>query len=161
MNERGHVMNAVLLSIGMGYILNPSGTLEVFVTIAELSVPILAGALIPDIDTSFGTHRKTFHNFVTLGVFITFPLVFDNLHFVWIGVLTHYVLDLLGNVKGMAMFYPWPKFYDIPVGVTVDSKWTDLVTLLVTAFELVIIWLIIHVFAPSPFIDTLRALLGG
>lgn len=135
MNEKGHVVNAVLLSIGVGIILNPAIEPAVFTMIVEMGVPIIAGALIPDIDTTFGTHRKTFHNLPTLGLFLAFPLVFNNLHFMWIGVLTHYLLDLAGNVKGMALFYPWPTFYDIPVGVPVDSRWADVVTLLVRALN--------------------------
>jgi hypothetical protein len=48
------------------------------------------------------------------------------------------VLDLLGNVRGMALLYPLSEnFYDVPVGVNVDSRWADLVTVSVTALELV------------------------
>lgn len=161
MNEKGHVVNAVLLSVGISVIAHPRVDLALVVTIAEFGVPILAGSLIPDIDTTFGTHRKTIHNLPTLTVFVAFPLVFDNLHFVWIGVLTHYVLDLLGNVKGMAIFYPWPVFYDIPVGVSVDSRWADVVTILVSAVELGILAVIVHVLEPSPYLTTLRTLIGA
>jgi hypothetical protein len=101
--------------------------------------PIVFGALFPDIDTSCGTHRKTFHNVWVLGVAVAFPFVFGNLQYVWIGIGTHYVLDLLGNVKGMALFHPIPGFYDVPVGVNIRSRWADVVTLAVTAFELVVL----------------------
>lgn len=145
MNERGHVINAVLLAIGVSIILHPIPDRSILVAIPKFGIPIFIGALIPDVDTTFGTHRKTFHNLLTLLVFATFPIIFDNLHYVWIGVLTHYILDLLGNVRGMALFYPWPKFYDIPVGVPVDSKWTDVVTIIVTVVELGITAVLFHI----------------
>lgn len=143
MNKRDHVLNAVLLAIGMSLILAPEMDATTARTIAMVGVPVLLGAMVPDIDTSIGSHRKTLHNFLTLGVFAAFPFVFGNLHFVWIGVATHYVLDLLGNVRGMALFYPWPEEYDVPVGVTVDSKWADVVTLAVTAFEIGIFYVLL------------------
>lgn len=136
MNERGHVVNAVVISIGVGIILEWSISVGTIVTIAEVTPPILLGALFPDIDTSFGTHRKTFHNVWVLGIAIAFPSLFNNLHFVWIGITTHYLLDLLGNVKGVAFFYPFGEYYDIPIGVSTSSKWADVVTLAVTTFEL-------------------------
>ncbi|MGM0399231.1 MAG: metal-dependent hydrolase [Halobacteriota archaeon] len=143
MNKRDHVLNAVALAIGMGAILAPSFDEVTARTVAMVGLPVLLGAMVPDIDTSIGSHRKTFHNFLTLGAFAVFPFVFGNLHFVWIGVATHYVLDLLGNVRGMALFYPWPEEYDVPVGVTVDSRWATVVTMAVTAFELGIFYLLV------------------
>lgn len=139
MNERGHVVNAVLLSVGLGFILEQSISVEALEMVITVGPPIVLGALFPDIDTSFGTHRKTFHNVWILGLAISFPVFFGNLHYVWIGIATHYVLDLLGNVKGMGVFHPLPGFYDIPVGVNVNSKWADVVTLAVTAFELAVL----------------------
>lgn len=139
MNERGHVENAFLLSIGVGLILEPTASVAAVQSILVVAPPIVLGALFPDLDTAFGTHRKTFHNVWILLVAIAFPYFFDNLHFVWIGILTHYVLDLLGNQYGMGLFYPFGGFYDVPVGVNVDSKWADVVTLLVTAFELLVL----------------------
>jgi hypothetical protein len=136
MNEKGHVINAALLGVGVGVILDPSLTLGTARTVVTVTVPIVLGALFPDIDTTFGTHRRTFHNLAVLGVFVAFPALVDNLHYVWIGVATHYVLDLLGNVRGMALFFPYPTFVDVPVGVSVDSPWADVVTLAVTALEL-------------------------
>lgn len=140
MNERGHVMNALLVSIGLGFILEGTVSIGTLETIVKIGPPIVLGALFPDIDTSFGTHRKTFHNVWVLGLALAFPFVFNNLHYVWIGITTHYVLDLLGNVKGMGLFYPLPGYFDIPIGVSIDSKWSDAVTLSVTAFELVVLW---------------------
>lgn len=139
MNERGHVINAVLLSVGLGFILEQSISVDALVTVVTVAPPIVLGALFPDIDTSFGTHRKTFHNVWVLGLAIVFPFLFGNLHYVWIGITTHYVLDLLGNVKGMGVFYPLPGFFDIPVGVNINSKWADIVTLAVTGFELAVL----------------------
>jgi len=139
MNKRGHVVNAVLLSVGLGFILEQSVSVDALVMVLKVAPPILLGALFPDIDTAFGTHRKTFHNVWVLALAVAFPFVFNNLHYVWIGITTHYVLDLLGNVKGMGIFYPLPGFYDIPVGVNVNSRWADVVTLAVTGFELAIL----------------------
>ena len=139
MNEKGHVINAVLLGIGVGIILDPSLTTATAQQIGTVTVPIVLGALFPDIDTTFGTHRKTFHNAFVLAVFVSFPHLTGNLHYVWIGIATHYVLDLLGNIKGMAVFYPIPGYYDIPIGVPIDSRWADFVTVAVTAFELTIL----------------------
>lgn len=142
MNERDHVLNALGLSIGIAAILH--GNAPAPINFLAIGVPVILGALFPDIDTSFGTHRKTFHNVATLGAFLVFPVVFHNLHFVWIGVLTHYILDLLGNVRGMAIFYPIPTEYDIPVGVTVSSPWAGVVTVAVTAFELALAWVVVR-----------------
>lgn len=151
MNEGDHALNAVLLAVGLGVVLDPgldAGTLR---TVGEVSIPVVLGALFPDLDTSFGTHRKTLHNLLTLGVFAAFPLVYGNLHYVWIGVLTHFVLDLLGNVRGLAFLYPHPEEYDVPVGVTTDSRWATAVTLAVTAFELGAAVVIVHLpeYVPS------------
>lgn len=157
MNKREHVLNAVLLAIGMGLILAPAMDTTTARTVAMVGVPVLLGAMVPDIDTSIGSHRKTFHNFLTLGVFVAFPFVFGNLHFVWIGVATHFVLDLLGNVRGMALFYPYPEEYDVPVGVTVDSMWADIVTLGVTAFELAVFYAVVVAppIVPQPWVSGL------
>ena len=144
MNKRGHVVNAVLLSVGLAAMLSGSAGALTLWTILVVGVPVTLGALFPDVDTAFGTHRKTFHNLLTLGGFVAFPVVFGNLQYVWIGVLTHYVLDLAGNDRGMALFYPWPEEFDVPVGVRVDSRWADVVTLAVTGFELVVAWLLLE-----------------
>jgi hypothetical protein len=143
MNKRDHVINAALLAVGLGVALDPALDRGTVATVGAVSVPVVLGALFPDLDTAFGSHRKTFHNLLTLGVFAAFPLLFDNLHLVWVGIVTHYALDLCGNVRGMAVLYPWPEEYDVPVGVTVGSKWATAVTLAVTAAELAVIaaWL--------------------
>ncbi|ELY98698.1 membrane-bound metal-dependent hydrolase [Natrialba chahannaoensis JCM 10990] len=144
MNKKGHVLNAVLLSIGLGYLLEPSGSLETFEMIIAIGVPITLGAMVPDIDTAFGKHRKTLHNLPLLAGFMAFPYLFGNLEWVWVGILTHYVLDIAGSKRGIALFYPLLKTeYGLPVGVTVSSKRADLVTVLVTAGELVIAAIII------------------
>lgn len=153
MNERGHVANAVLLSIGIAVLLEGRLAVPTLTAIAAVGMPITLGALFPDIDTSFGTHRKTFHNIATLGAFVAFPLVLGNLHYVWLGVATHYVLDLLGTVRGMALLYPYPEEYDVPVGVAVSSWWSDAVTLAVTGVELAIIALVLHTGAHEPVLN--------
>lgn len=138
MNKDGHVLNAVLLSIGLGYVLEPAGDFTTFRTIAEVIIPVTLGALFPDVDTAFGRHRKTLHNLGVLGIFLAYPLVFDNLQFVWIGVLTHYVLDLLGSKRGLALLYPYEKEYSLPFGVATSSKYANAAMLAITLFELAI-----------------------
>jgi membrane-bound metal-dependent hydrolase YbcI (DUF457 family) len=152
-NKRGHVLNAVLLTVGLGYVLEPSGSEATFVTIAEVSVPVVLGALLPDIDTAFGRHRKTLHNLLVLGVIAAYPVLFGNLQWVWIGVLTHYVLDVAGTTRGIALFYPvWDREFDLPVGLPVDSKWSDALTVLITALEVAVIVGLVH-FAPPAVVD--------
>lgn len=144
MNKHGHVLNGFLLGIGLGFILAPAGNVETLRTIVAVTVPVSLGALFPDIDTEFGTHRKTLHNLLVLGMFFAFPFVFDNLHYVWIGVLTHYVLDVVGSKRGIALFYPFEQEYGLPTGVATKSRYTNVVTLLITASELVVVFAITY-----------------
>jgi membrane-bound metal-dependent hydrolase YbcI (DUF457 family) len=157
-NKRGHLINAALLSVGLAVLLEGATGAPTLRTLLVVGVPVTLGALFPDVDTAFGTHRKTFHNLPTLGVFVAFPVVFGNLQYVWIGVLTHYVLDLCGNVRGMALFYPWPEEYDVPVGVNVDSPWADVVTLAVTGVELAVVWAALETGAHAAVLDALGGL---
>jgi hypothetical protein len=160
-NKEGHVLNAVLLGIGLSYVLEPTGDVETFVTVAKVTIPVTLGALLPDVDTAFGKHRKTFHNLLTLGVFLAFPLYFDNLHWVWVGVLTHFVLDVLGSRRGIALFYPfWDAEFGSPTGVTTSSKYANVVTLVVTAFELAVAAVLVHV-VPELVQRVLRSLPGN
>ncbi len=144
MNRKEHVLNAALLSIGLGYVLQPSGDTITFYTIVEIGVPVILGALFPDVDTAFGKHRKTLHNLPVLALFYVFPMVFGNLRFVWIGVLTHYALDMLGSKRGLAWLYPYEKEFGAPFGVSVSSKHATIVTLLVTGFELLVAALVVY-----------------
>ncbi|MDZ5811762.1 metal-dependent hydrolase [Halorubrum sp. AD140] len=144
MNKDDHVINAVILGIGVGYLLAPTLGEPTLHAIVLVGIPIVIGALFPDIDTEFGTHRETFHNFVTLAVFLAFPIYFGNLFFVWMGVLTHFVLDLLGTKGGLALFYPATRHVSVPVGVTVDSRKARVVTLAVTGLELGVVWTLVH-----------------
>ena len=144
-NKRGHVLNAVLLGVGVGVLLHPDLDRATLFAVVEVCVPITLGALLPDVDTAFGRHRKTLHNLPVLVAVAAFPLYFDNLHFVWIGVLTHYVLDVLGTKRGIALFYPvWDREFRSPTGVAVDSRWTPVVLLLVTAVELGAVALVVY-----------------
>ncbi|WP_435063594.1 metal-dependent hydrolase [Halobaculum sp. EA56] len=137
MNKKGHVLNAILLAIGLAYILRPSGDVETFVTMAELFVPLVLGALFPDVDTAFGRHRKTLHNLPVLAVVLAYPIYFGNLQYVWIGVATHYLLDVLGSKRGIALFYPLlDTEYGLPIGVTTSSRWADTLTVVITLAEL-------------------------
>jgi hypothetical protein len=138
MDKRGHVLNAVFLAVGLGFILEPAGDVATFRTIAAVFVPLVLGALFPDVDTAFGKHRKTLHNLPILGVFLAFPVVFGNLQFVWIGIATHMLLDAVGSRRGIALFYPFSKTeYGFPTGVTTSHRHADAVTVVVTALELV------------------------
>jgi membrane-bound metal-dependent hydrolase YbcI (DUF457 family) len=148
MNKRGHVLNAALLAVGIGYVLEPAGDVPTFVTIAEIALPIVLGALFPDVDTAFGRHRKTLHNLPVLGLFLAYPIVFGNLQYVWVGVLTHYVLDMLGSKRGIALFYPLDREYGFPFGVPVRSRWADAVTVVVTALEVAAFALVHHYVIP-------------
>ena len=145
MNKKGHVLNAALLSLGLGYLLEPTGSLETFRTIIAIGVPVTLGALVPDIDTAFGKHRKTLHNLPVLAGFVAFPEIFGNLEYVWIGVLTHYVLDIAGSKRGIALFYPvWKKEFGLPFGVAVSSKRSDMMMVFVTVAELMLAAAIVH-----------------
>lgn len=101
--------------------------------------------MVPDIDTAFGKHRKTLHNLPLLVGFAVFPAFFGNLEWVWLGVLTHYVLDIAGSKRGIALFYPlWRKEFGLPVGVAVSSKRADLMMVIVTVAELAIAAIILY-----------------
>jgi membrane-bound metal-dependent hydrolase YbcI (DUF457 family) len=157
MNKKGHVLNAFLLAIGLGFVLEPAGTLETGRTIVAVTLPIVLGALFPDVDTAFGKHRKTLHNLPVLAVFVAFPVYFANLQWVWLGVLTHYVLDYFGSRRGIALFYPLSSTeYGFPSGVTTSSKYADAVTLVITALELAAAALLVHV-APGVLADVLAS----
>lgn len=146
MNKKGHVLNGLLLAIGLGYILEPAGDIATFRTIAATLVPVTLGALFPDVDTAFGKHRKTLHNLPVLLIFAAYPLYFGNLQYVWIGVVTHYVLDVVGSTRGIALFYPLSSTeFGFPTGVTTSSKYANLVTILITLIELAVIGVFIHV----------------
>ncbi|ERG96388.1 metal-dependent hydrolase [Haloquadratum walsbyi] len=172
MNKDGHVLNAALLAIGLGVVLTvdvavgverlvisgvtaetSAGGEEIQThidfavqfgkSVLTFSVPIILGALFPDVDTAFGRHRKTLHNLPVLMLFMSFPPVFGNLQFVWIGVATHYLLDVVGSKRGIALFYPLSATeYDIPTGVATSSRWTTGVTLAVTIGELIVLFII-------------------
>jgi energy-converting hydrogenase Eha subunit A len=146
MNKEGHVINAALLSVGLGIVLvwpttvTASTALETVEMVARLSVPIVLGALFPDVDTAFGKHRKTLHNVFVLGVVAAYPVFFGNLQFVWIGVATHYLLDVVGSRRGIAFFYPLTsREWGLPTGVTTSSKYANPVTVVVTVLELAVL----------------------
>jgi Predicted membrane-bound metal-dependent hydrolase (DUF457). len=142
MNKRGHVLNGLLLAVGVGFVLKPAVTVATGRTIVEISVPIVLGALLPDVDTAFGRHRKTLHNLPVLAIVFAYPLVFGNLQYVWIGVLSHYILDVVGSKRGIALFYPLEREFGLPIGVTTSSDYADLVTVVITAVELVLFWVV-------------------
>jgi hypothetical protein len=145
-NKGDHVLNGALLAVGLGYVLYPSGGVETLRTIAAVLIPVVLGALFPDVDTDFGKHRKTLHNLPVLALLYAFPLYFGNLQYVWVGVLTHYVLDVVGSKRGIALFYPFsPLEYGLPVGVATVSNYATFVTVVITAVELVVVAVVVHV----------------
>jgi membrane-bound metal-dependent hydrolase YbcI (DUF457 family) len=148
MNKEGHVLNAVLLSIGLGYVFQPSGDVPTFRAIAEISVPVVLGALFPDVDTAFGKHRKTLHNLPMLAIVYAYPVYFGNLHYVWMGMATHYVLDVVGSKRGIALFYPFEKEYNLPFGVAVSSEHATVVTVVITAVEVALVAAVVHLELP-------------
>ena len=150
MNKRGHVLNAIFLAIGLGFVLEPAGDVATFRTIAAVFVPLVLGALFPDVDTHFGKHRKTLHNLPVLAIVAAYPIFFDNLQWVWLGVLTHYVLDALGTTRGIALFYPlWDEEFGGTFGVPVSSDYADLMMFVVTVFELVVAIGLVYVVPPT------------
>lgn len=146
MNQREHVLNAALLAVGIGFALEPAGTMVTIEYIATVFVPILLGAMLPDVDLHYGSHRKTLHNLSVLTVFLVYPLYLGNLHWVWLGVLTHYVLDILGTNRGIALFYPlWEMEVEVPVGVNASSPWAALVTIAISALEVWVVYVLVTV----------------
>jgi hypothetical protein len=145
-NKKGHVLNGVLLAVGLGYVLEPAGDIATFRTIAATLVPVTLGALFPDVDTAFGKHRKTLHNLPVLLVVLAYPIYFGNLQYVWVGVLTHYVLDVVGSTRGIALFYPLSSSeFGFPTGVTTSSTYANLVTVIITVLELAAVAVFVHV----------------
>lgn len=150
MNKRGHVLNAVLLSIGLGAVLRPTWDLATAEMILTLSVPVTLGALFPDVDTAFGKHRKTLHSLPVLATFVAWPIYFGNLEYVWIGVATHYILDVTGSTRGIALWYPLSSTeYNLPVGIPVSSSKADLVTVLITGLEVAVFAGILYYLWPT------------
>ncbi|ADQ68049.1 membrane-bound metal-dependent hydrolase (duf457) [Halogeometricum borinquense DSM 11551] len=175
MNKEGHVLNGALLALGLGLILAVDPTAGPLITesssalaleagrrVVELSLPVILGALFPDVDTAFGKHRKTLHNLPVLAIFLAFPPIFGNLQYVWVGVATHYVLDMVGSKRGIALFYPLSsQEYDLPTGVATSSKWANPVTFVVTAVELIVLGAVhYYVFALDTTFSEAATLLG-
>lgn len=140
------MFNAILLALGLDAILTidpqplESTMGSVFLLaqeIGQLSLPITLGALFSDVGTIFDKHCKTLHNPSMLVVFLIFPLIFDNLQFVWTDVATHYILDMIGSKRDITLFYPLsPQKYDLPTSVTINSKHTGTVIIVIIVAEL-------------------------
>jgi hypothetical protein len=157
MNKKGHLLNGALLAIGLAFIRFPLGdqplepdVLALLTDMARLLPPIVLGAMLPDIDTEFGKHRKTLHNLPLLAGFIAYPFVFGNMEFVWVGILTHYVLDVVGSKRGIALFYPLSSNETgLPIGVKTTSRLAGLMTVAITGFELAVFALLALVVFPN------------
>ena len=73
----------------------------------------------------------------------------NNLQVVWIGIATHYVLDLAGSKRGIALFYPLSSTeYDLPIGVATSSRFATVVTVLITVVELGLLAVVHYYVAP-------------
>lgn len=123
MNRGPHILNAIAVGIGVSMAVEPSvyhalwGALvsgtslgapawAAMTATVAVAIPVLLGAMVPDIDATVGQHRKTLHNgFILLG-FLWFPFAFENLQYVWIGVMAHLLLDMVGSDRGIALAYP-------------------------------------------------------
>ena len=136
MNKRAHLLNALLLGVGIGFIMEPSGNARTAITIVEITPPIILGTLLPDVDTVIGRHRKTLHNVPVLGFFLLYPIYFGNLDFVWVGILAHYILDMFVGTRGLALFYPLDREFTLPVAVSSNGIIALFILLVVTALEL-------------------------
>ncbi|MDL0138024.1 metal-dependent hydrolase [Halobacterium salinarum] len=146
MNKGDHVLNGILLAVGLGFVTHPDGSVRTLETIAATLIPVVLGTLFPDVDTDFGKHRKTLHNLPVLAVLYAFPFYTGNLTWVWVGVASHYVLDVVGSKRGIALFYPLSSAeYGLPVGVTTSSKWASTATVLITVLEVGVIAVLIRV----------------
>lgn len=154
MNQKEHVVNAVVLSIGLGVMFQSAlvpreetahPLLRLISAVLEIGLPILLGTLVPDVDTTVGRHRKTLHNVGVLALFGVFPVFFGNLHYVWIGILTHYVLDLVGSKRGLALFYPLEREYRAPIGVRADHDQAALVAVRISGVELGSVAVVVYV----------------
>lgn len=170
MNKGDHVLNGVLLSVGAGVLIGvgpsigvgaaertlPAAPVDaaavVLAEVVRFFVPVVLGTLLPDVDTAFGKHRKTLHNGFVLSVLVLYPIAFDNLQFVWIGVLTHYVLDVIGSARGIAFFYPLStEEFSLPGGVRTSSRWATPMTVLITGIELAAAALVHYYLVPLDF----------
>lgn len=79
-----------------------------------------------------------------LGAFIVFLYVFGNLQYVWIGVLSHCLLDTFGSGRGIALWYPLNDGEWNPIdGPATKSRLAGPVTLIVTAAELIVAGVVI------------------
>ena len=146
MNKRDHVLNGVLLGVGLGFVIRPAGDWATIITAAAAVVPVVLGALFPDIDTEFGRHRKTLHNVFVLAALYGYTYFFANLLYVWVGVLTHLVLDMVGSRRGVALLYPLSDTeYGLPSGVTTASRYASVVTVVVTVLELGVVYVLLQV----------------
>jgi membrane-bound metal-dependent hydrolase YbcI (DUF457 family) len=141
MNKREHILNGILLGIGMGYIIEPGGGIATYQAMALATPPLVMGAMFPDIDTEFGKHRKTLHNLPVLLFFYAYALQFQNLSWVWIGVFSHYVLDIAGSTRGISWFYPfYGEEFGLPIGVPTSSDYAQWITVFITVGELLILY---------------------
>ena len=58
-------------------------------------------------------------------------------------MFTHYLLDVVGSRRGIALFHPLSdREFGMPTGVTTSSKYADLVTVVITALEIAAFWAI-------------------
>lgn len=155
MNKKDHILNGILLAVGLGIVLHPSGDFQAIVTIVEVFVPVVLGTMLPDIDTEFGKHRKTLHNVFVIAALYGYVVYFGNLEWVWVGALSHFLLDMVGSKRGLALFYPlWGTEFAFPFGVKTSSRMATIATVIITVLELVALAAVLY-WVPSVIPNTL------
>ena len=136
MNKTEHVVNGALVAGAFAVLTDP----------IQLPIAIVLGgttALFPDLDTNFGTHRKTGHNFFVLGLIVALTVIDPIMIYGAIGVASHFVIDLLSR-RGMALFYPFSsREYPMHGGVTVDDDRAQFLVGVMTLFEIGIVVLVV------------------
>jgi hypothetical protein len=154
MNRGPHLLNALALGVAVSVAVDPAvyralwgaiGTgrsigppmWAAMTALVAVTIPVVLGAMVPDIDTTVGHHRKTLHNGFVLVGFVWFPLAFGNLQYVWIGVAAHLLLDLVGSDRGVALAYPLlEREVRSPVRWPAQGPMALLVTGVITLVEL-------------------------
>lgn len=134
MNTIDHLIAAALVGVGLGLVLTN------LLIVPVVTLLVVLGDRIPDLDCHLGTHRKTLHNFLFPGVYavsavvvhvtaLTAPPAFWAVAYVSAGYATHLLVDALGSRRGVALLYPISdQEYGSAGGVTVDdprSTWAS------------------------------------
>ena len=133
MNTVDHVLNGALVTGAIALLVNPVNLV--------VAIPLgIAGVLFPDLDTRIGTHRKSLHNGVVLGLLSLGAVIYPIVVYLPIGVALHYILDAVCSRRGIAFFYPFSSSeYQSAGGVTVDDDRARMVTVTMSALQIVVV----------------------